>query len=379
MIYLFRRGMHMNPIIKWPGGKSREIDQIYHLLPRFHRYVEPFFGGGALFFHLAPPEAAVNDISEDLMTFYRLVQAQDLELHRCLIRLDRTFQGLINALTEDADTLYTLFENLNSGVLIQEQLEPSIAMLLSRLGKVAFDNTLVPDPEAFYDSLQKNATDKYLRTLKNHAQQPFSREDLVENLITGFAAGYYVYIRKLYNDIALGRMEAPSEGFRAAVFYFVREYCYGSMFRYNAHGEFNIPYGGMSYNRKNMAAKIAGMFNRETRRVLRGTQLCCMDFEDFLQEIEINSGDFMFLDPPYDTEFSDYDGTPFGREEQARLAEVLKATPAKFLLIIKNTEYIRSLYENDFYIHSFDKQYSYNVRSRNHRDVEHLVITNYSL
>ena len=70
----------MNPIIKWPGGKSREIDQIYHLLPKFHRYVEPFFGGGALFFHLAPPEAAVNDISEDLMAFYRLVQEQDLDL-----------------------------------------------------------------------------------------------------------------------------------------------------------------------------------------------------------------------------------------------------------------------------------------------------------
>jgi DNA adenine methylase len=104
-----------------------------------------------------------------------------------------------------------------------------------------------------------------------------------------------------------------------------------------------------------------------------------MDFEDFLQEIEINSGDFMFLDPPYDTEFSDYDGRPFGKDEQARLAEVLKHTPAKFLLIIKNTDYIRSLYENDFYIHSFDKQYSYNVRSRNQRDVEHLVITNYSI
>lgn len=369
----------MNPIIKWPGGKSREIDQIYHLLPKFHRYVEPFFGGGALFFHLAPPEAAVNDISEDLMAFYRLVQEQDPELHRCLNRLDKTFQGLIDALTEDADTLYKLFDDLNSGVLSQEQLEPSIAMLLSRLGKVGFDSTLVLDPEAFYDSLQKNAADKYLRTLRNHAKQPFSREDLIENLITGFAAGYYIYIRKVYNDIALGRADGISAGFRAAVFYFVREYCYGSMFRYNGQGEFNIPYGGMSYNRKNMAAKIANMFSRETKRVLRGTQLCCMDFEDFLQEIQINSGDFMFLDPPYDTEFSDYDGRPFGKDEQARLAEVLKATSAKFLLIIKNTEYIRSLYENDFYIHSFDKQYSYNVRSRNQRDVEHLVITNYSL
>jgi DNA adenine methylase len=369
----------MNPIIKWPGGKSREIDQIYHLLPKFHRYVEPFFGGGALFFHLAPPEAAVNDISEDLMNFYRLVQAQDLELHRCLNRLDKTFQGLIHALTEEADTLYALFDDLISDRLALDQLEPSISMLLSRLGKAGFDGMLIQDPESFYDSLQKNAADKYLRTLKNHKKLPFSREDLLENLITGFAAGYYVYIRKIYNDIALGRAEAPSAGFRAALFYFVREYCYGSMFRYNAHGEFNIPYGGMSYNRKNMSAKISHMFSRETKRVLRGTQLHCLDFEDFCHQIGINQGDFIFLDPPYDTEFSDYEGRPFGKDEQARLAEFLKATPAKFLLIIKNTEYIRSLYEKDFHIHSFDKQYSYNVRSRNQRDVEHLIITNYIL
>ena len=371
--------MPVNPIIKWPGGKSREIDQIYHLLPKFHRYVEPFFGGGALFFHLAPPEAAVNDISEELMSFYKLVQDQDLELHRCLNRLDKTFQGLINALTEEADTLYELFEDLNTGLLAQEQLEPSIAMLLSRLGKAGFDKSMVWDPEAFYDSLQKNGADKYLRTLKNHRKLPFSREDLIENLITGFAAGYYVYFRKVYNDITLGRATAPSEGFRSAVFYFVREYCYGSMFRYNAQGEFNIPYGGMSYNRKNMAAKIGHMFNRETKRVLRGTELCCLDFEEFFAQIQINEGDFIFLDPPYDTEFSDYEGRPFDKNDQARLAKALKATPAKFLLIIKNTEYIRSLYENDFYIHSFDKQYTYNVRSRNQRDVEHLIITNYVL
>jgi DNA adenine methylase len=313
------------------------------------------------------------------MSFYKLVQDQDLELHRCLNRLDKTFQGLINALTEESDTPYELFEDLNTGLLAQEQLEPSIAMLLSRLGKAGFDKSLVWDPEGFYDSLQKNGADKYLRTLKNHRKLPFSREDLIENLITGFAAGYYVYFRKVYNDITLGRADAPSEGFRSAVFYFVREYCYGSMFRYNAQGEFNIPYGGMSYNRKNMAAKIGHMFNRETKRVLRGTELCCLDFEEFFAQIQINEGDFIFLDPPYDTEFSDYEGRPFDKNDQARLAEALKATPAKFLLIIKNTEYIRSLYENDFYIHSFDKQYTYNVRSRNQRDVEHLIITNYVL
>lgn len=70
----------MNPIIKWPGGKSREIGKIRHLIPDHKRYIEPFFGGGALFFHLAPKSAAINDISESLIQFYKLIKNQVLTM-----------------------------------------------------------------------------------------------------------------------------------------------------------------------------------------------------------------------------------------------------------------------------------------------------------
>jgi DNA adenine methylase len=84
----------------------------------------------------------------------------------------------------------------------------------------------------------------------------------------------------------------------------------------------------------------------------------------------------MFLDPPYDSEFSDYEGKSFTRRDQERLAEALKRTRAKFILVIKNTDFIYGLYEKDFSIFTFDKQYTYNVRSRNERASEHLIITN---
>lgn len=43
----------MKPMIKYRGGKSREIPNIMWHIPRFSgRYVEPFFGGGALYFYL---------------------------------------------------------------------------------------------------------------------------------------------------------------------------------------------------------------------------------------------------------------------------------------------------------------------------------------
>jgi DNA adenine methylase len=45
-----------------------------------------------------------------------------------------------------------------------------------------------------------------------------------------------------------------------------------------------------------------------------------MDFEEFIEKSELNENDFMFLDPPYDTDFSDYEGKDFSRMDQERLA-----------------------------------------------------------
>ena len=84
----------MNPIIKWPGGKSREIDKIEHLIPNYKRYVEPFFGGGALFFHLAPRSAAINDISESLIQYYKLIKDQDKQLYDLLMCYNNSFNNI---------------------------------------------------------------------------------------------------------------------------------------------------------------------------------------------------------------------------------------------------------------------------------------------
>lgn len=62
----------MNPVLKYRGGKSREIPRFLQYIPDdFGRYIEPFFGGGAVFFYLEPDNAIINDINVRLMTFYQ--------------------------------------------------------------------------------------------------------------------------------------------------------------------------------------------------------------------------------------------------------------------------------------------------------------------
>ena len=62
------------PIVKWPGGKSRLLAELVaRLPPTWGRYFEPFAGGAALFFRLAPRRAVLSDLNADLMATYRAI------------------------------------------------------------------------------------------------------------------------------------------------------------------------------------------------------------------------------------------------------------------------------------------------------------------
>ena len=61
----------MKPMIKYAGGKSREIEVIKRFIPEYTgRYIEPFLGGGALYFYLEPEKSIINDVNSKLIEFY---------------------------------------------------------------------------------------------------------------------------------------------------------------------------------------------------------------------------------------------------------------------------------------------------------------------
>ena len=58
-------------MLKYRGGKSKEIPELMKFIPlEYDRYVEPFLGGGALYFYLEPKKAIINDLNSGLMRFY---------------------------------------------------------------------------------------------------------------------------------------------------------------------------------------------------------------------------------------------------------------------------------------------------------------------
>lgn len=76
----------MKPFVKWVGGKRQVINtHLKNYLPKeFNNYIEPFVGGGALFFYLHPKKAIINDINKELITTYRVVEKNKDELIKTL-------------------------------------------------------------------------------------------------------------------------------------------------------------------------------------------------------------------------------------------------------------------------------------------------------
>lgn len=71
----------LQPFTKWTGGKRQLLPVIRELIPKtYNRYFEPFVGGGALFFDLAPKDAVINDFNAELINCYQQIKDNPQEL-----------------------------------------------------------------------------------------------------------------------------------------------------------------------------------------------------------------------------------------------------------------------------------------------------------
>lgn len=79
----------ISPIVKWVGGKRQLLADIMPLIPKnYSTYIEPFVGGGAVFFELQPKKAIINDYNSELINVYLTVRDSAEELIELLEKHD---------------------------------------------------------------------------------------------------------------------------------------------------------------------------------------------------------------------------------------------------------------------------------------------------
>lgn len=325
----------MKTFIKYPGGKSKELPLVVKYKPKtIKRYFEPFLGGGSIFFGLNEEKNFINDYSTDLFSVYKFIKEKNLSFFNSLKFLDDLWREIENdKIDKETFGVYFDYKKFNQ----------------------------------YYKKMESDKKIK-LKKIEDTNNIKISKEDKISLKTTSKKTAFYMLVRDRYNLYL-------NDEFHAACFYFIREYCYSSMFRFSKTGKFNVPYGGKSYDLKYLTDKIEYV-ETEVSQKLQKAEIYNLDFEEFLQKFDLNENDFIFLDPPYDSEFSTYDKNVFDKNEQIRLANYLSTTKAKWMLIIKRTDFIYQLYKN-FNIIEYDMNYMVSFKNRNDRKVEHLLITNY--
>ena len=380
LILTSERSAMLEPIIKWAGGKQKELKYILPAAPQdIEDFYEPFVGGGSVFAAFRARHYYINDFSSELYGLYRAIADQDALFFKYIQAIDESWRLLL-AFCEAEGGLFDAYQAYRIGRYDDAKLDAYIQSFLSM-----HENALrgiipecVPGKRGdFIAELRTNIPRKLLRMRAlelTHGNMPDS--DVFDNIETAFMGGLYFYYRGLYNKADIKQSDKSLE---TALFVYIRNYAYSSMFRYNANGEFNVPYGGISYNRKLMGQKIDYYRSLALIERFEKTTVCNLDFEDFLTQNPPSSRDFVFLDPPYDSEFSTYAQNAFTADDQRRLADfMIHRCKAQWMIVIKYTPYIYSLYHHDgLNIRTFDKKYLVSFMNRNDQNTEHLLITNY--
>ena len=135
----------MKPIIKYRGGKSKEINNFIEFIPnQYDRYIEPFAGGAALFFYLAPNAALINDINSRLVNFYSAVRDNFDSLKAELTRLELTYRSnqmeyeqikmkdKSRHVENKNEALYYLLRDMYNGIVEKKYLDATLYYFINK-------------------------------------------------------------------------------------------------------------------------------------------------------------------------------------------------------------------------------------------------------
>jgi DNA adenine methylase len=137
--------------------------------------------------------------------------------------------------------------------------------------------------------------------------------------------------RTRFNDLLRSGNAETKEA--ASLFYYLNRTGYNGLCRFNRSGEFNVPFG--SYNKINYVHNFLAY-----KVVLANWGFTSTTFN----QIPLRRADFVYADPPYDVEFTQYAKGGFGWDDQVRTAEWLSKHSGPVVLSNQATKRIVDLY-----------------------------------
>lgn len=293
----------LSPPLKWAGGKRWLVPRLRPLLERYpeRRLVEPFAGGLSVTFGLRPSGALVNDINPHVINFYRHLQ-EGLNIREVLLA------GLDTALTRK-------WRAQSEGVFAAEQQRRTVKSVRDHSRSLPYAN----EAEITTDIAVQQADSQHRQAVHTPGEWENDKP-------------FFYAAREHFNYlISTGERETREA---ASLFYYLNRTAFNGLCRFNASGQFNVPYGRY--------ASIGYRYHfPEHRAALRPWRLQNGDFTELVVDDE---SDWLYVDPPYDVAFTGYAEEGFRWRDQERLLNWLSLFSCPVILSNQATERIIALY-----------------------------------
>mgnify|MGYP001619926225 CR=1 FL=1 len=203
----------------------------------------------------------------------------------------------------------------------------------------------------------KEQPEELIKLLKEHKAKDNSKE-------------YFNQQRERFNTIKAG-LE------KAALFIYINKTCFNGLYRVNAEGKFNVPFGKYPNPAILQEEKI-----RQASKLLQDVNISESNFSDIVREVR--EGDFIYFDPPYfplskTSSFTSYQKGIFLEDEQRELARIFGELHKKGCFVMlsnSDTPFIRQLYEG-FNIVTVKARRAINCIGTKRGKINEIVVTNY--
>lgn len=125
----------MKPFVKWVGGKRQLLSEIEMMLPAsFNTYYEPFVGGGALLFDIAPEKAVIGDMNATLIGVYKSIRDNKEALIQMLDTLTASHES-----SQDKKAFYNQMREKYNNEVLKNPDSLEVCALFMYLNKTCFN------------------------------------------------------------------------------------------------------------------------------------------------------------------------------------------------------------------------------------------------
>lgn len=285
--------------------------------------------------------------------------------YKIISEIKRYFPNGVHCFVEPFVGGGSVFMNVDAAEFLLNDLDTNIISIHKMLCDAA------ANPQLFYQRVDT--------IVKQYGLSRSYKEDIVpEDLKREFVKTFYARFNKVgYEKMRLDYNQSQDRS--TFMLYMLLIYGFNRMIRFNKSGDFNLPVGNVDLNRNTINA-LDDYFCLTTKK---RPQWFNLDFEDFINQIELTPNDLVYLDPPYLITFSEYNKY-WNEETEERLLNLLnRLNDNNIRFAISNVTHYKGKINQLFLVWS--QQYnSHNIKSNyisyhdnSNKIFSEVLVTNY--